>query len=55
MREVMLRQRFHFCSADVKNKLFSTFFNNIKNILYMCALWVKCMLSLLSIYVYSIL
>ena len=25
----MLRQRFHFCSADVKNKLFSTFVNNI--------------------------
>ena len=25
-RSNMLRQRFHFCSADVKNKLFSTFF-----------------------------
>ena len=34
----MLRQRFHFCTAAVKNKLFTTFLNNI----YMCALWVKC-------------
>ena len=25
-RSNMLRQRFHFCFADVKNKLFSTFF-----------------------------
>ena len=25
-RSNMLRQRFHFCSSDVKNKLFTTFF-----------------------------
>ena len=31
----MLRQRFHFCSTAVKNKLFSTYFNNI---IYTCAL-----------------
>ena len=29
---------FHFCTAAVKNKLFTTFFNNT----YMCTLWVKC-------------
>ena len=34
----MLCQRFHFCTAAVKNKLFTTFFNNT----HMCALWVKC-------------
>ena len=28
-RSNMLRQRFHFCSSDVKNKLFATFFNNV--------------------------
>ena len=33
-RSNMLRQRFHFCSADVKNKLFSTF----KKIIYTCVL-----------------
>ena len=34
----MLRQRFHFCTAAVKNKLFTAFLNNT----YMCVLWVKC-------------
>ena len=28
-RSNMLRQRFHFCSSGVKNKLFTTFLNNI--------------------------
>ena len=48
-RSNMLRQRFHFCSADVKNKLFSTFFNNI----YMCALWVKCTKSTFHMFIVS--
>ena len=46
-RSNMLRQRFHFCSADVKNKLFSTCFNNI----YMCALWVKCSKSTFHMFI----
>ena len=33
----MLRQKFHFCSTAVKNKLFTAYFGNI----YMCALWVN--------------
>ena len=45
----MLRQRFHFCTAAVKNKLFTTFFNNI----YMCALWVKCSKTIFHQFVVS--
>ena len=45
----ILRQHFHFCSSDVKNKLFTTFFNNI----YMCALWVKCTKSTFHMFVVS--
>ena len=45
----MLRQRFHFCTAAVKNKLFTTSFNNI----YMCALWVKCSKTIFHQFVVS--
>ena len=48
-RRNMLRQRFHFCSSGVKNKLFTTFFNNI----YMCALWVKCTKATFHMFVVS--
>ena len=48
-RSNMLRQRFHFCSSGVKNKLFTTFFNNI----YMCALWVKCTKATFHMFVVS--
>ena len=34
----MLRQKFHFCSTAIKNKLFTAYFSNI----YMCTLWVNC-------------
>ena len=48
MREVIcLDSAFTF--ADVKNKLFSTFFNNI----YMCALWVKCTKSTFHMFIVS--
>ena len=48
-RSNMLGQRFHFCSSDVKNKLFTTYFNTI----YMCALWVKCTKSTFHMFVVS--
>ena len=33
----MLRRKFYFCSDQLKNKLFSSYCNNI----YMCSLWVS--------------
>ena len=33
----MLLMKFHFCSDDVKNKLFSSYCSN----LYLCSLWAK--------------
>ena len=30
VRSNMLRQHFHFCSSDVKNKLFTNTVNNVK-------------------------
>ena len=33
----ILRQKFHYCSSVVKNKLFTAYFSNV----YMCALWVN--------------
>ena len=45
----MLRQRFHFCTAAIKNKLFATFFNNK----YECALWVKCSKTIFQQFVVS--
>ena len=54
MREVKFlesyRQRFHFCSSDVKNKLFTT----LKYIyIYTCALWVKCTKSTFHMFAVS--
>ena len=46
----MLRRKFHFCSDQVKNMLFSAYCNNI----YMCSLWVsfrkRCMRQLIVSY-----
>ena len=34
----MLRQKFHFCSTAIKNKLFIAHVSNI----YLCVVWVNC-------------
>ena len=38
-RSNMLRRKFYFCSDQMKNKLFSSYCNNIY--IYMCSLWVS--------------